>query len=411
MITFKNFLRLEARKNSNVNVKKSINDNLYDYYIKSPELHGKKNAFVSFTELEKLGINPQSEYNTPLGIYAYPIEYVLNKIGKNASMSDMEFQGDAPYANAFNAKGNIIDVKRVNRSDYKNYLTKIKEYWKKSFTNLTQEYMDSYLHGYSENGEYEGFLLWKITRDIAKRIGQKTGKDPSLVWNNLFISIGIDGVVDYGNGRIHPNEPTQAVFFHIKAVKNVELFDNKYSPVDVAVGDEPLERSKYDIGYDYDDEGDDKSFWAGMGSQNINAPSFPSSSSKKQLTPKHSSSVKRAPNERVPNETEQHYNQRMLNLLKDSPLEYRNIQTNHALNLMFVKARPVYISYVEEVIGQNEELELAAIAANSYAFHFMVNPTFKAQVAALKADPVYAKEYFFVDNPEKLKAALKAAHS
>ncbi len=29
-------------------------------------------AFLHFSDINKLGINPQSHYNTPLGIYAYP---------------------------------------------------------------------------------------------------------------------------------------------------------------------------------------------------------------------------------------------------------------------------------------------------------------------------------------------------
>jgi hypothetical protein len=78
MITFKQFLQSEERKNSQVNTKQSINDILYDYYKKSPSLfEEKKNAFVSFTTVPKLGINPQSIYSTPIVIFAYPISAVL----------------------------------------------------------------------------------------------------------------------------------------------------------------------------------------------------------------------------------------------------------------------------------------------------------------------------------------------
>ena len=47
--------------------------------------------------------------------------------------------------------------------------------------------------------------------------------------------IGIDGCVDFlGDGIIHQNEPTQAVFFHIGAIKMVDRIQNKYSPVHVS---------------------------------------------------------------------------------------------------------------------------------------------------------------------------------
>ena len=47
-----------------------------------------KNLFVSFTTVDKLGINPQSHYDTPLGIYSYPAEFIVDNIGDYTSMKD-----------------------------------------------------------------------------------------------------------------------------------------------------------------------------------------------------------------------------------------------------------------------------------------------------------------------------------
>ena len=70
---------VEARKNPELNPKESVNKQLKDLYDATTDtIPGSniKNLFVSFTDLDKLGINPTSRYNTPIGIYAYPAEYV-----------------------------------------------------------------------------------------------------------------------------------------------------------------------------------------------------------------------------------------------------------------------------------------------------------------------------------------------
>lgn len=426
MISFRRFLQLEARKNAHVNVKKSINDNLYEYYMKSPTLNGRINAFVSFTQIAKLGINPQSKYDTPLGIYAYPIEYVLKSMGKNTSMEHMEFAGDAPYSNAFQAVGNIIDIGNLKKPEYKGYLTKIKAYWKSKMPKETDERIESFFVGYGRWDEREGYLLWKITHDLSSLIGRAIGKSSSVIWNDLFRAIGIDGVTDYGNGIIHPNEETQCVVFHIKATKNVTMFDNKYSPEHTAVGIDKLDREDYDIDYgneddDEDDWGNDKDYWNSFASQNINAPLFPASNApdahKIHVIPRHAgieakkATAKADKAAKVPaKETVDQYNQRMIVKLKANPAEYKNIVSNHALDLMFVKARVDAIGFVEKRIGKSEEMQLAAIAANPDSFGYIENPTLKVQVAVLLMDKDYfSDQNFFFYHPEALKAALKAA--
>ena len=52
----------EARRNPELNPKIPSVVNLEKY-------ENRKNVFVSFTQINKLGINPTSNYNTPIGIY------------------------------------------------------------------------------------------------------------------------------------------------------------------------------------------------------------------------------------------------------------------------------------------------------------------------------------------------------
>ena len=83
---FKDFIS-EARRNPDQNpkipvvnqLKKIFKDN-YEYYYDPRDVVREYHDdlyFVSMTKVDKLGINPTSKYNTPLGIYAYPLSYVL----------------------------------------------------------------------------------------------------------------------------------------------------------------------------------------------------------------------------------------------------------------------------------------------------------------------------------------------
>ena len=38
-----------------------------------------ENLAVTFTEIDKVGINPQTKHKTPLGIYLYPLNYVIER--------------------------------------------------------------------------------------------------------------------------------------------------------------------------------------------------------------------------------------------------------------------------------------------------------------------------------------------
>ena len=87
---------------------------------------------MSFTMIEKLGLNPQSKYNTPqskynttLGIYAYQSVYVMEKTGLERPMSALPFVGNAPFANLFRARGKIVNLSRMGQSEINEYKEKM----------------------------------------------------------------------------------------------------------------------------------------------------------------------------------------------------------------------------------------------------------------------------------------------
>ncbi len=57
---------------------------------------GRKDIFGSFTHVNKLGINPQSEFDTPIGIYGYPIDFILENADETGQWI-LPYCGDNPY--------------------------------------------------------------------------------------------------------------------------------------------------------------------------------------------------------------------------------------------------------------------------------------------------------------------------
>lgn len=217
---------LEARKNPSKNPKTSVNDLLQSYYDENGE-----DTFVSFTSVDKLGINPQSKYDTPLGIYAYPLSYVLREIGEvDSPGAVLPFAGDSQFVNVFTASSQtVLHIDEITTSTYEMYLTKLKQVLPTSV-----ELIDAASKKAPHDALHStpGGLLWYVTRDLATKLAKGTSTKPPVMWNKIFRSIGINGVVDsQGDGIIHHNEPTQAVFFRRDGVvKNERRFANKYSP-------------------------------------------------------------------------------------------------------------------------------------------------------------------------------------
>ena len=255
---------VELRKNPDQNPKIRVQDELYGAIEQASRNRdfagGIINLFVSFTSVDKLGINPQSKYDTPLGIYSYPGYYIKHKV-KDKSMSLLPFAGESPYATIFKARGNIVNVADMPESDVIDYYQKIAKYWsqisRKDWKTSVDE-VENIINAASDKATFKskpGGQFWYVTMQVAKLMAEidkpkerqiAPKKYPTNVaWNTLFRAIGIDGCVDTGVGIIHTSEPYQAVFFHIGAVDVVTRIRNRanYSP---AVIDQKAAQGQFD---------------------------------------------------------------------------------------------------------------------------------------------------------------------
>mgnify|MGYP003979486677 CR=1 FL=1 len=194
--------------------------------------------YITYTSLNKVGINPGSKYNTPNGIYTYPL---TKSIFQLIEIGDLPYAQDKEYISVIMPKE---ETHMLTRSTPINMTTFLKKIYSREALDaglihneeIIREIKDHYLQELDIDENLISFqkikadsrhqsnfgILWNLTRIAA-------GEKPNT-WSALMRWIGFDGAYDNGDGIIHPMEPTQGVFFSKSALTVVETFPNKYTP-------------------------------------------------------------------------------------------------------------------------------------------------------------------------------------
>ncbi len=176
-----------------------------------------EDIFISFTELQKLGINPSTKYSTPIGIYSYPLKEVWEQYIQDGGISAVPFAADKPYISIFKPKNKdrILNLDSFNIGEELSKMIKM--------FGMSPRLIKAIQKGESTaRDKTDSSRFWNITRLFV---------DGNIAsWTKLFVNLGWEGVIDYGNGVIHPNEPVQAVFFNKSFVTQIDLIENKSSP-------------------------------------------------------------------------------------------------------------------------------------------------------------------------------------
>jgi len=206
-------------------------DYLKEKYSKSKDLD---KLYVSFVNVDKIGINPKSPYDTPIGVYTYPLEFVLEE-------EDVPFRGEikpkkVKVLKALSEK--VLDA-YLTEAELNHYKDILKKQYKIDSVEL--------LEWNNKARKKTAFgKLWNITRMLSLKLSknkpEKSAKDmtpdeladalsgvnktpaknSAVIWNKLLRDLGFDYVQDNGFGIIHPSEPTQAVFLTPKAYKVID---------------------------------------------------------------------------------------------------------------------------------------------------------------------------------------------
>jgi hypothetical protein len=231
---FRNLNLAEARRNPGQNEKLSGHPAAIKF-LKGKDL---RNYGVSMTSIPKLGINPGSNYNTPVGIYFYPAEFYMQMKEDDASKK-LPFVDDAPYIQIFELAGNVEDIDKMDVTKYNSYISKLYANINKvsQLLNISENYAhkeiaDALMSAGSQakDSSYGGrlwYVLYTLSRAEGAQKRSSAAPRSSVIWNSLLRIIGMDGVIDNGAGIIHKNEPFQGVILDPRSLRHVETIENK----------------------------------------------------------------------------------------------------------------------------------------------------------------------------------------
>ena len=187
-------------------------------------------VFVSFSDIPKLGINPRTEYNTPAGIYSYPLRQMWPSIKSNT----IPYAGERQYALVLQPRSSdgIVNVATYTSGEFSRHMNLLEQ---KVIPKIAGPGVDlDRFQDFFDEAKRESKLqtpagwLWNITRRLASMWARDfNGPKPTIGWNAIMRALDITGVVDWqGSGLIHPNEPTQAVWFSANSLKLLSIARN-----------------------------------------------------------------------------------------------------------------------------------------------------------------------------------------
>jgi hypothetical protein len=202
------------------------------------------NAFLSFTgdviptserrsdidkKSSKIGINPRSPYDTPIGVYCYPIKAYWKNIESNRIHFPIV---PSPHLYVFKAKNpeRILVASEYTLDDYTKDFEKLDEIFSKLY-DVGEIEDDLSMHSNYFDSLKPAQLFWTLTREIAHKIydGGSVKSNRSVIWTQILRRF-YDGVVDdKGWGFIHSNEPIQAVLWTKAQFDVVDYINRKDS--------------------------------------------------------------------------------------------------------------------------------------------------------------------------------------
>lgn len=184
--------------------------------------------FVTFTNIEKVGINPKNAFSTPIGVYAYSLKDLWN----DWMHGDDFFGKDRPYINLLKLNTDKVlnlNTYRFNNKDL-NILKKEYNSVNKLSTDFNAFIKQSQKEVSSDTNLYQndtqGAILWHMTEKISHMLAPGDNKAFTVRWNKLFRELGYDVVVDRGS-IIHVLQSSQAVFLTPTSYSVVERLVNK----------------------------------------------------------------------------------------------------------------------------------------------------------------------------------------
>ena len=219
---------------------------IYEYSTKGTDY------YITFSTLDKVGINPSSDWTTPNGVYVYPLwkferelKYHLNDDAPlNKKLKQVfPYGADRKYAFILKYVGdkqlNVVtadDAPIDGDTLYSTIKNVIKNYDIDAYDKANAlKYAQEEIHSSDRKGSFGGFLYKLILNTLSELEG--LGKKRTNVFNKILRELGYDSLIDTGSGIMHENEPTQAVFLtpsSFTVVEKIHMFPHgKMDDMDV----------------------------------------------------------------------------------------------------------------------------------------------------------------------------------
>jgi hypothetical protein len=213
-------LLAELRRNPEQNKPVNQREHLADYLRELGKSGGEIFSMgVSMTAQPKVGINPGSKYDTPIGIYYYPANYFLKHADEG-----LPFMDEAPYLQLFRIEGPVLEIDSITDRDYRKLTEQLAQLARGM--RISAKYFNEIVNDAQEgaNVKTPGGRLWYV---MYRMSGEGTGRGRAhIMWNWLIRQLGYVAVEDTGDGIIHANEPTQGMVVDPRAVKDAQQFKN-----------------------------------------------------------------------------------------------------------------------------------------------------------------------------------------
>lgn len=206
----------EKRRGGDKNPKIHYTDMLNNYVDQD-------DIYVTFTHHMKAGINPNSAYDTPLGIYCFPLKISARFYGYDNGVIKFPFAADRPFIFILKEKPNIkkLIISEYTKDDGERDIRILVGIYKDIVENINE------LVEKSKETKFYNIGIGRFWYFCLLLSSSLPGRQ-TVNWNKLLRKdLGYDLVLDdKGYGVIHSNEKVQAFFTESSNFDVINLVDN-----------------------------------------------------------------------------------------------------------------------------------------------------------------------------------------
>lgn len=221
-----------ARRNPDKNIKTFILQEL-DPYRDNPRI------CISFTEINKIGINPSSKFTkeTPAGVYAYPLRDIYSELEEiynrdEVGYYDLFFAMDRPYIQVL-----LLSTSKVINNAYSFYKRDSERLYsiinEMTHSNINRDIYENQVKRWIDRSYNQAEAIFKLTGYASEMWVAPSENKVALYWTKLLLSLGYQAAIDRKGMRFiydgveSDRENRQVVFFTPKAYKHIKTVYNK----------------------------------------------------------------------------------------------------------------------------------------------------------------------------------------